>query len=97
MNYNSESKYKVPQITIESATGNYSITGSTNQSHVIEAGNVVYGSPGKSAYQVWLDNGNTGAETEFLAAIGSADVAQFNQRLDDLETDTDLIDGGYIF
>lgn len=31
------------------------------------------GSNGKSAYQIWLDNGNTGTEEEYLASLKGAD------------------------
>ena len=34
-----------------------------------ERGKIVSGSDGKSAYEIWLDNGNTGSEADFLASL----------------------------
>ena len=33
---------------------------------------IIKGDPGKSAYQVWLDEGNTGTEADFLASLKGA-------------------------
>lgn len=35
------------------------------------------GPPGKSAYQIWLDQGNSGSESDFLAQLSVAGQTSF--------------------
>jgi hypothetical protein len=39
---------------------------------------VPFGKQGKSAYETWLDLGNTGTEQDFLDSLGSTGGLKFN-------------------
>ena len=73
-----ESKYKTPTVTIESGNSDSSVTSSQNSPQVYDSGFASYGVPGKSAYEVWLLQGNTGTEQDFLNSIGGTGTIQFN-------------------
>lgn len=51
----------------------------------------VKGNDGKSAYQIWLDAGNTGSEADFLAAIKGKQGEPAKVGTFSIDTNGDLI------
>lgn len=49
------------------------------KTYTIDA-NVTVGARGKSAYQSWLDQGNTGTEAQFIAALLADTTFVFDQQ-----------------
>lgn len=68
-------------VTLPSATTTYVATASTFMGGGSSSGSGGSGTPGstgadgKSAYQIWLDQGNSGTESDFLASLKGADGA----------------------
>lgn len=54
------------------------LSGGSNGRDGINGTNGVNGAPGKSAYQIWLDHGNTGTEQDFLDSLVGGNTNQNN-------------------
>lgn len=68
-----------------------------NETSLLGPGNITIhdGEDGKSAYQIWLDEGNTGSEEVFLASLkGDPGESGYSGDISDLEIVTDIRKGG---
>lgn len=83
---------------------NFVSKGTSNISTVFKSGPTVTGKDGKSAYEIWIEQGNTGTEEDFLDSLkGSTPVkgidyfteAEKDEMVD--EAITEMKEAGYIY
>jgi hypothetical protein len=71
-----EANTKIEKASVNMDRFDQIINGDVNAVIAVDGGSVrslrgiqAYGSAGKSAYQIWLEHGNTGSEADFLASL----------------------------